>query len=321
MNVPPEVRIANRVVERFNLSPPVDVRELIKKYADLEYSLIPIIGVDGVCLNLKVPGKRAKVIINTTNPPARRRFTEAHELGHILIPWHMGSIVDHLDPEQTATQDDYWLFEQQANNFAAELLMPSAWVDTLLENNLNLAECHKAITLNCEVSALAASRRLAERLPKGIVFISEKSGEVEFSGRTEGTLAKVPAWGDSFPVSPFSYAQQHFVSICEGRNLHWWKLPADISVASSDTRPWREVLDGIVVDINIPATDRQKFKMSVNGVLANANSNVRRSGSSSVSAIVAACMQRFHDRPEFASFVSHPDFQTFTLKRAQELAR
>jgi len=97
----PEVRIARRLVERLALTPPVNIKSLVRSYADLSFRHIPEPGVDGICLNLKVPGKRPKVVVNSGNPTTRKRFTLAHELGHILIPWHLGSIIDNLDVPET----------------------------------------------------------------------------------------------------------------------------------------------------------------------------------------------------------------------------
>ena len=84
-----ESSLAQRVVERFGLSPPVDVAVAAERYADAEYCSIPF-RVDGICLDLKRGGKRPGIIINVDQPRRRRRFTLAHELGHVLIPWHRG---------------------------------------------------------------------------------------------------------------------------------------------------------------------------------------------------------------------------------------
>ena len=177
-------KFAQRVSERYSLKPPVDVRAMLHRYAEVIDARIPILGVDGVCLNLKTPGKKTRVVINASNPLLRRRFTEAHELGHIIIPWHKGTIVDHLDPSHHVAGDDYWTFEDEANQFAAELLMPSAWVKDAVSAERDLAELHRSISSECQVSALAASRRLTTFLPRNVAFICEKGGEVEFSGKT-----------------------------------------------------------------------------------------------------------------------------------------
>ncbi len=294
---------------------------MLKRYADVVETRIPIRGVDGVCLNLKVPGKRPRVIINSSNPRLRRRFTEAHELGHIVIPWHMGTIVDHLDPEHVESSDDYWVFEEEANQFAAELLMPLPWLGDLIESTANLSTAHKRICERCEVSALAASRRLGSLLPENIVFVCQKDNEVEFSGRTRGTLAHAPSWRTPFDTTSFAYATKHYVSTLDTRRLHWWILPDQVDEVSNDPRPWREILDAIVENIGVDVEDRKRFKMSVNGVLSAANSAMKQHGPHTAASVTAACMQRFHDRDDLRSFAAHPNFMDFVIKRATELTQ
>jgi Zn-dependent peptidase ImmA (M78 family) len=294
---------------------------MLNQYADVVDADIPIRGVDGVCLNLKTPGKKTRVLINALNPPLRRRFTEAHELGHIIIPWHKGTIVDHLDPSHPVARDDYWTFEDEANQFAAELLMPSAWMQAAIDGEHDLAALHRSVSSNCRVSALAASRRLATMLPKNIAFICEKGGEVEFSGRTELTLANVPAWGTAFNRGLYKHAKRHYSTTLGVRSFHWWVFPDEVAATAADERPWREILNQIVDDIGIAVDDRSRFKMSVNGVLSAANSAVKQQGRHTKDSVVAACLQRFNDRRDLNEFAQHPLFLDFVVKRSEELTR
>ena len=314
-------KFAQRVSERYSLTPPVDVRAMLHRYAEVIDARIPILGVDGVCLNLKTPGKKTRVVINASNPLLRRRFTEAHELGHIIIPWHKGTIVDHLDPSHHVAGDDYWTFEDEANQFAAELLMPSAWVKDAISAERDLAELHRSISSECQVSALAASRRLTTFLPRNVAFICEKGGEVEFSGKTDLTLANVPAWGSAFNRNLYEHAKRHYSASLGDRRLHWWVFPEEIAASATDERPWREILNVIVEQIGIPADDRTRFKMSVNGVLAAANSAVKRQGRHTKESVVAACLQRFNAREDLRDFAHHPLFLDFVVKRSDELTR
>jgi Zn-dependent peptidase ImmA (M78 family) len=319
LNVGAPARFAQRLTAKYKLTLPVDVRSILAHYAEVVEAPIPIKGVDGVCLNLKVPGKNPRVVLNSGNPPLRKRFTEAHELGHIVIPWHKGTIVDHLDPAHVVSNDDYWLFEDEANQFAAELLMPSIWISALVKSASDLSKAHKRICERCEVSALAASRRLSPLLPANIIFVCEKEGKVEFSGRTKDTLANAPAWSTKFDAGSFAYASSHFVATLGSRRLHWWTLPDEVNEESNDPRQWRQILDAIVTDIGVAIEDQKRFKMSVNGVLSAANSAVKRHGTHTAASVIAACMQRFHDRNDLQSFAEHPSFMDFVIKRATEL--
>jgi Zn-dependent peptidase ImmA (M78 family) len=75
------------------------------------------------CSGLLVPAER-RVVLNAGEPPARRRFTLAHEVGHWVCQVRKG----HDAPMYCRAADiapgaDRTL-EREANVFAAELLMP-----------------------------------------------------------------------------------------------------------------------------------------------------------------------------------------------------
>jgi len=313
------VKLARRVVDKYGLEPPINVEKLVSERAKLVFATIPVSGVDGVCLNLKVLGKEQTVIVNAQNPKSRQRFTLAHELGHILIPWHTGSVVDHLDPEETGGIEGYWEMEQEANAFAAELLMPSNWVKDTISKTEDLAMVHRRVAKECDVSLHAAAIRLVNILPKNVVYAVARDGVVEFAGRSEGTLANTMPYDRPFNPDAYDYAESHYTVTYAGREVHWWKLPQRISIRDADGRDWRTILDEIVDDLGLADEDEQSFKNSVNGVVAYANSVAKRSTDYSVATVMAACIQRFKDRADFKAFARHPAFETFIVKKAEAL--
>jgi hypothetical protein len=317
----PAVNFAQRVFDRYRLEPPIDVAGLVRKYAELVRAAIPFENADGISINLKVPSKKTRVIVNTNNSAIRQRFTLAHELGHILIPWHIGTIIDNLEPHMGNSFPDYRKIEEEANRFAAALLMPLHWVEAKISVERNLAKVHGTISDECDTSALAAAMRLSQILPPNIVYASEKDGTVEFSGRTQGTLASSLIWGSKFPSAAYDYCEQHFRIRSVDRQLHWWKLPANVQLSINDERNWRDILDNILRNIGIPSTQLAKMKSSINGVVAYANGATKQSSHYGVDAVVSACIQRLKDRPEYSDFVEHPDFETFIVKKAEDLVR
>lgn len=82
-------------------------------------------GLSGVLVELE--GGAAIGYANQYEP--RRRFSIAHELGHHLLR-HYDNF--HIDPERTASDGHPpgydWRDERAANDFAAHLLMPAAWI-------------------------------------------------------------------------------------------------------------------------------------------------------------------------------------------------
>lgn len=66
-------------------------------------------------------GNAPVIVVETTEPVVRQRFTIAHELGHLLL--EHGSAF--RDPARNFSVDIFDPTEADANRFAAELLMPA----------------------------------------------------------------------------------------------------------------------------------------------------------------------------------------------------
>lgn len=81
--------------------------------------------IAGACCRI---GDEAVLWVNGTQPPVRRRFTLAHELGHVRCGHDHGLPVDTFQTLGGQTTDQR---EVQANAFAAQLLMPA---DGVLEH-------------------------------------------------------------------------------------------------------------------------------------------------------------------------------------------
>lgn len=83
-----------------------------------------------------------KIEVHKNFPPTRKRFSIAHEIGHLFL--HMGYLVN---PQKWAATGEYAdsaflrhghsLEETEANEFAASLLMPKAEFLEIAQQNLN----------------------------------------------------------------------------------------------------------------------------------------------------------------------------------------
>lgn len=312
----PEIKIAQRFVAKHSLTIPYDLEKLIGSYATLIYKKIPIEGIDGVSINLKIPGKTPKIIVNSLLPKTRQYFTLAHELGHIIIPWHIGTIADEIYPQQYR-QNYYSHIEQEANRFAAELLMPKDWVIAEYKNNGDdIAQLHCEITEKARVSFQAASIRLLQILPANYIFVASDSKIVSFSGKTSGTYAFLQDIGLYFDKKFYPYFD-HYSSHNNGNmQYHWWKISSKLYLEEKDDRPWRVLLDEIAHEIN-PPEGIEKFKKSVSSVMAYAHGNVKLHGIYSIDSVIAASIYRLR-RSEFKEFVSHPAFENFVKVRVKD---
>lgn len=98
------------------------------------------------------------IAYNAHHPPGRRRFTVAHELGHLLMD-HLDSFhVDLTAREGAEGRPGYDpAKEKQANAFAANLLMPAEWVRQQVDSGAPLKMVANEVF---EVSELAFGYRL-----------------------------------------------------------------------------------------------------------------------------------------------------------------
>ncbi|UYF99347.1 ImmA/IrrE family metallo-endopeptidase [Halomonas sp. GD1P12] len=73
---------------------------------------------------------------NTTEPSYRQRFTQAHELGHVVLGHVRNGASPKRDTSFAVSSNDQ--DEIDANQFAAELLMPEEYVRTAVKQEFNL---------------------------------------------------------------------------------------------------------------------------------------------------------------------------------------
>lgn len=101
----------------------------------------------------------AVIGINEDHHRNRQRFSLAHELGHFLLEHHQaGDDGDglHIDTAEGTTPGFDWQAEREANDFAAELLMPRK----LLSRAFESAREPEQLAAQFEVSKLAMGYRL-----------------------------------------------------------------------------------------------------------------------------------------------------------------
>jgi len=101
---------------------------------------------DEVSGMLVVKNKEKHIIVNKTHHSNRRRFTIAHELGHLVLHYKQGDEVyvdtkmmvyhrsgrtqDYSHPHATTTPQQ----EREANSFASALLMPKSMVERFVDS-------------------------------------------------------------------------------------------------------------------------------------------------------------------------------------------
>jgi hypothetical protein len=144
--VTPAAQLANYVASKFVKTPAVDLAALCQDLG-LRIREVPARGFDGALIRSKTGQKGIVAVKTSIREASRKRFTIAHEIGHFVIPHHrnLGNVCE----ERKIESFDRNLNrpEIEANEFAAELLLPSG----VLRKRFNLAEPSFA-----QISAVAA---------------------------------------------------------------------------------------------------------------------------------------------------------------------
>ena len=82
------------------------------------------------------------IYVRSSDSPERQRFTIAHELGHYVCGHLTENKKMFRDGKKEYSRDNYDIEEYEANNYAAELLMPQPKVNFLIERE-NITDVRK----------------------------------------------------------------------------------------------------------------------------------------------------------------------------------
>lgn len=268
-------RIASRLATNHSLSVPVDVAALAKSVADIDHVISLPKQADGLTVGLKrLDGGRPRIYLNSSKPDARVRFTLAHELGHIHIGWHVGTIISHANYTEYSDASVYSTYEREANLFAAELLMPRTWIQGLCEeNDSSPGKLPGVVASNANVSFQAALIRLQQAgLPGWLYVLAADDGLVREAGRSAGTAASIPLAGDRFVAEGLRAMAAAYESrpMANGVTLHafWFRHRSTIV---SGTLDWRNLQDELFADCGLDSQQRTETARSLAGIFGSAN--------------------------------------------------
>ncbi len=127
---------------------------------------------------LKYKGSRGIMINKSIMYETRKNFTIAHEIGHSEIPHHKDSkyicLKSYIDsPFRLKRQ------EREANEFAAELLMPAAFISEEIKNKEIGLEVIKSISEKCETSLTSSGFRYIKHCPEIATFLVSEDNKIK----------------------------------------------------------------------------------------------------------------------------------------------
>jgi uncharacterized protein DUF955 len=300
------------VVERHDLNPPVDVFGLSAEYCDVEYVTWPF---DCDALAIGLGGVRPNVLIRRGGVGnLRRRFTMAHELGHIALAWHVGGMI--CSPVRTAFDARATEEESEANRFAGALLVPRRFLEE--RSGLNLGDAVAALD-ETEVSAAAAVLALTRHLLPGFCFLIDEDEDgfrpISSSGTTipggTGRGPRVARLRDK--------AHQSGEAVVSGRRVLWFQFAAqsDFSVPD-DCRTTTGILRDSLASVVAPS-EIEKLVLKINGIVGGMLGKEERAQSESQA--LAVLEHRFASDPALDRLMHNPDFRLYLRRKAADRVR
>lgn len=317
----PEIKLARALVAREGLVPPVPVEDLVSARADVRDADFP--GSWDAIL-IEKPGIRPEVILSRAAPRTRRRFTLAHELGHLVIPWSVGMLFCQsrpVHPSGASGADD---LEYEANRFASELLVPRGWLRARIEADLDrkLADAIVVAAQVAQVSPVVVALAVPPLCePGALVFFVNEAGETRYAGSSPGSAVRIPKRWDAAVLAEMQQAGGQLSVVEVGRDtlvaitFQRDDILGDTPVVEDAEQT--PLLRGVLAARFDDAESREQARMSVMGIVGSVNS--RASSSADESAIYSLLLQSFVSREELRGVLADPDFRRFLRSKARSL--
>lgn len=300
-DLPPERRIAELVSRRHKLSIPVDIEALTARYAQVEYHDWPF-ACDGLAaLTMCNP---PKIFIKREQDPRRTAFTIAHELGHVMIGWHVGAApCDIFSNEGPTTSPE----EREANRFAGSILLPrhAAAGVVALGGIKGLFDALETCGMSAEACAIEMSSIL---LPGFVMFVGQRS--YVSSGTT--------------PRETRSEARKH--ALAQGKvqigskSLSWYQLteaPPPVTIVTDSRKPTELLRAAIAFETGDPA-EAQALLMRINGIVGAATTTDRTADESAIYSIMKYRVSTHRDIPP--TIVDSGEFDQYLYLKARARA-
>lgn len=196
---------------------PGAVRE-VAAALDLDLREAEVDGFEGALIRAKDGPLGAIVVRNSIREAGRKNFTIAHEIGHFVLPGH-----DHASVACTAAEIGDRVdgsmepeMEREANEFAAELLMPAELVEVIVRGAAPTLDMIEKIAREFGASLSAAALRFCDLAAEKCAVVWSTDGAIQWVKRSagfpfflrkgwpveEGTFAAACFAGEKVPGQP-----------------------------------------------------------------------------------------------------------------------
>ena len=311
IELPPEISLAQAIVEEEKYKPGDSLDKLVKKFASIEYLSFPF--GDGISYDLKT-NNPAKILINSDNNSSRQKFTLAHEFGHVMIPWHVGTILSSIDTNIHSSYL-YREMEAEANRFASGILMPTYWINELSDSLKTPDRILSKILDVTKVSTQAAIIKLMQSLDRGYICLEYYSGRFNQRYSSPNTITSLPLADELPNLNILKRLTDSSWSLKLGSYEYMWfyiNQAPTIPLLTTLNKTWRDLLNEILD--TIPVDNQKHIQQSLNALIANAfhkNNDAEKAYQHVISRVKGY---------EYASSIfNHPEFTNFILLKLNDL--
>ena len=137
-----------------------------------------------------------------------RRFSIAHELGHYFMAGHVEQVLAkgaHTSQAGFGSRDPY---EQEADFFAAALLMPMRLIKPILAGREDGLASVKFLARECQTSLTASAVRYARMSTSAVAVVLSQNGAIDFclfSDAMKEAKVRWPRAGTAVPSGTLTY--------------------------------------------------------------------------------------------------------------------
>jgi hypothetical protein len=155
-----------------------EIEVTVSKYADPGYAAVLV----------RLRGGGAGILLAAQQSEGRRRFSLAHELGHFWIPSHeqAGPTLKCANTDLRARSTDSKTLEWEANDFAAELLMPTKlFAADIRHRSVSFSTVEKLASAEAyNVSRTAAAWRFVQLTKEPCALVMTENGVISWVARS-----------------------------------------------------------------------------------------------------------------------------------------
>lgn len=169
-------RLASKTIDEFGICSPEHIR--IRDIAFAKGAMVVEQKITRAAASIVKAGSHATIRIPPTDKPERKRFSIAHELGHLLM--------GHIETIKKVCSDDDMMNwyqsnrETQANFFASELILPTKLVSKRCDiGNINLDPI-KLIAKDFRASLTATAIKFVRLCPEKCAVVYSTGGKIKW---------------------------------------------------------------------------------------------------------------------------------------------